>query len=79
MLLISNARPRAVLCDALLLVLNQVSSRDTRWMPTTIAKFLEVNGRTSLNLSSPPAGALIGAFSMTGVVSSPPRSVADCG
>jgi TRAP transporter 4TM/12TM fusion protein len=57
---------------ALLLVLNQIFSRDTRWGYATIAKFLEVNGRTFVELVGILAGCglLIGAFSMTGVVSS---------
>ncbi|MHC2370708.1 TRAP transporter 4TM/12TM fusion protein [Bradyrhizobium diazoefficiens] len=57
---------------ALLLVLNQFFSRDTRWTPGTIGKFLEVNGRTFVELVGILAGCglLIGAFSMTGVVSS---------
>lgn len=57
---------------ALLLVLNQIFSKDTRWTPGTINKFLEVNGRTFVELIGILAGCglLIGAFSMTGVVSS---------
>ena len=57
---------------ALLLVLNQLFSKETRWTPTTINKFLEVNGRTFVELVGILAGCglLIGAFSMTGVVSS---------
>lgn len=57
---------------ALLLVLNQIFSKDTRWNLTTIAKFFEVNGRTFVELIGILAGCglLIGAFSMTGVVSS---------
>lgn len=57
---------------ALLLVLNQVFSKDTRWTLGTINKFLEVNGRTFVELIGILAGCglLIGAFSMTGVVSS---------
>jgi TRAP transporter 4TM/12TM fusion protein len=57
---------------ALLLVLNQLFSRETRWTLTTISKFLEVNGRTFVELVGILAGCglLIGAFSMTGVVSS---------
>src|SRR5215213_9425903 len=57
---------------ALLLVLNQLFSRDTRWTLTTINKFFEVNGRTFVELVGILAGCglLIGAFSMTGVVSS---------
>ncbi|WP_244487335.1 TRAP transporter permease [Afipia sp. Root123D2] len=57
---------------ALLLVLNQLFSKDTRWTFATINKFLEVNGRTFVELIGILAGCglLIGAFSMTGVVSS---------
>jgi TRAP transporter 4TM/12TM fusion protein len=57
---------------ALLLVLNQIFSKDTRWTLATIAKFFEVNGRTFVELIGILAGCglLIGAFSMTGVVSS---------
>ena len=57
---------------ALLLVLNQLFSKDTRWTFGTINKFLEVNGRTFVELVGILAGCglLIGAFSMTGVVSS---------
>ena len=57
---------------ALLLVLNQIFSKETRWTPSTIAKFFEVNGRTFVELAGILAGCglLIGAFSMTGVVSS---------
>lgn len=57
---------------ALLLVLNQAFSRDTRWDWGTAVRFLEVNGRTFVELVGILAGCglLIGAFSMTGVVSS---------
>ncbi len=57
---------------ALLLVLNQFFSKDTRWTFATINKFLEVNGRTFVELAGILAGCgiLIGAFSMTGVISS---------
>ena len=57
---------------ALLLVLNQLFSKETRWTWGTINKFLEVNGRTFVELIGILAGCglLIGAFSMTGVVSS---------
>src|SRR5688572_17078606 len=57
---------------ALLLVLNQFFSKDTRWTLDTIPKFLELNGRTFVELVAILAGCglLIGAFSMTGVVSS---------
>jgi len=53
-------------------VLNQFFSKDTRWTLSTINKFLEVNGRTFVELVGILAGCglLIGAFSMTGVVSS---------
>jgi TRAP transporter 4TM/12TM fusion protein len=57
---------------ALLLVLNQLFSKDKRWGLRTILEFLEVNGRTFVELIAILAGCglLIGAFSMTGVVSS---------
>src|SRR6201988_2618011 len=57
---------------ALLLVLNQFFSKDTRWTLSTINKFLEVNGRTFVELVGILAGCglLIGAFSLTGVGSS---------
>ncbi|MBS0531220.1 MAG: TRAP transporter permease [Proteobacteria bacterium] len=57
---------------ALLLVLNQLFSKETRWTLSTITRFLEVNGRTFVELIGILAGCglLIGAFSMTGVVSS---------
>ena len=57
---------------ALLLVLNQLFSKDKRWTLKTIVEFLEVNGRTFVELVGILAGCglLIGAFSMTGVVSS---------
>ena len=57
---------------ALLLVLNQLFSKDKRWSLKTIVNFLEVNGRTFVELVGILAGCglLIGAFSMTGVVSS---------
>lgn len=57
---------------ALLLVLNQLFSKDTRWTFSTINKFFEVNGRTFVELVGILAGCglLIGAFSMTGVISS---------
>ena len=55
----------------LLLVLNQLFNRD-RWKWSTVPKFLEVNGRTFVELAGILAGCglLIGAFSMTGVISS---------
>jgi TRAP transporter 4TM/12TM fusion protein len=57
---------------ALLLVLNQLFSTEKRWTFRTIIDFLEVNGRTFVELIGILAGCglLIGAFSMTGVVSS---------
>jgi TRAP transporter 4TM/12TM fusion protein len=57
---------------ALLLVLNQLFSKDKRWTPKTVVQFLELNGRTFVELVGILAGCglLIGAFSMTGVVSS---------
>ncbi len=57
---------------ALLLVLNQLFSKDKRWTFKTIVEFLELNGRTFVELVGILAGCglLIGAFSMTGVVSS---------
>jgi len=56
----------------LLLVLNQFFSKDTRWSVKTIGNFFEVNGRTFVELGAILAGCglLIGAFSMTGVISS---------
>ena len=57
---------------ALLLVLNQLFSKGNRWTLRTVAAFLEMNGRTFVELAAILAGCglLIGAFSMTGVVSS---------
>jgi TRAP transporter 4TM/12TM fusion protein len=57
---------------ALLLMLNQLFSTDRRWTLRTVVEFLEVNGRTFVELIGILAGCglLIGAFSMTGVVSS---------
>lgn len=57
---------------ALLLVLNQLFSKDTRWTRATVLRFFEVNGRTFVELAGILAGCglLIGAFSMTGVISS---------
>jgi TRAP transporter 4TM/12TM fusion protein len=56
----------------LLLVLNQLFSEGSRWTWRTIPQFLEANGRTFVELIAILAGCglLIGAFSMTGVVSS---------
>jgi TRAP transporter 4TM/12TM fusion protein len=55
----------------LLLVLNQLFNRE-KWTLATVVKFLEVNGRTFVELVGILAGCglLIGAFSMTGVMSS---------
>jgi TRAP transporter 4TM/12TM fusion protein len=57
---------------ALLLVLNQLFSKGHRWTWATVVKFLEVNGKTFVELAGILAGCglLIGAFSMTGVISS---------
>jgi TRAP transporter 4TM/12TM fusion protein len=57
---------------ALLLVLNQLFSKEQRWTLATVVNFLELNGRTFVELIAILAGCglLIGAFSMTGVVSS---------
>jgi TRAP transporter 4TM/12TM fusion protein len=57
---------------ALLLVLNQLFSKGSRWTLRTVFDFLEANGRTFVELAAILAGCglLIGAFSMTGVVSS---------
>jgi TRAP transporter 4TM/12TM fusion protein len=57
---------------ALLLILNQLFSRETRWTFKRVGDFLELNGRTFVELVAILAGCglLIGAFSMTGVVSS---------
>jgi len=55
----------------LLLVLNQLFNRE-KWGWGTVAKFLELNGRTFAELVGILAGCglLIGAFSLTGVISS---------
>ncbi len=55
----------------LLIILNQAFNRE-KWNWSTVAKFLEVNGRTFVELVGILAGCglLIGAFSMTGVISS---------
>ena len=55
----------------LLLVLNQVFNRE-RWTWSTVMRFLELNGRTFVELVGILAGCglLIGAFSLTGVISS---------
>lgn len=57
---------------ALLLVLNQLFNKEKRWTLRTVVDFFEVNGRTFVELIGILAGCglLIGAFSMTGVVSS---------
>ena len=56
----------------LLLILNQLFSREDRWGWAHVAKFLEVNGKTFVELIGILAGCglLIGAFSLTGVISS---------
>lgn len=56
---------------ALLLALNQMFNRE-KWGWATVAKFLEVNGKTFVELVGILAGCglLIGAFSVTGVISS---------
>jgi TRAP transporter 4TM/12TM fusion protein len=55
----------------LLLILNQAFNRD-KWGWREVGKFLEINGRTFVELAGILAGCglLIGAFSMTGVISS---------
>jgi TRAP transporter 4TM/12TM fusion protein len=55
----------------LLLVLNQLFNRE-KWTWSTVAKFLDLNGKTFVELIGILAGCglLIGAFSLTGVVSS---------
>jgi TRAP transporter 4TM/12TM fusion protein len=55
----------------LLLVLNQLFNRE-KWNWRTLTKFLELNGRTFVELVGILAGCglLIGAFSLTGVISS---------
>ncbi len=55
----------------LLLALNQAFSRE-RWSWGTLMRFLELNGRTFVELVGILAGCglLIGAFSLTGVISS---------
>ncbi len=55
----------------LLLVLNQLFNRE-RWTLATLWKFLELNGKTFAELIGILAGCglLIGAFSVTGVISS---------
>jgi TRAP transporter 4TM/12TM fusion protein len=55
----------------LLLVLNQLFSKQ-RWTWGTLMRFLEMNGRTFVELVGILAGCglLIGAFSLTGVISS---------
>lgn len=56
---------------ALLLVLNQLFNRE-KWNLGTISRFLEINGKTFVELAGILAGCglLIGAFSLTGVISS---------
>ncbi|MGE0701762.1 MAG: TRAP transporter permease, partial [Hyphomicrobiaceae bacterium] len=57
---------------ALLIVLNQLFNKSGRWTLRSVINFLEANGRTFVELIGILAGCglLIGAFSMTGVVSS---------
>jgi TRAP transporter 4TM/12TM fusion protein len=56
---------------ALLLVVNQIFNRD-KWTWATVLRFFEVNGKTFVELAGILAGCglLIGAFSLTGVISS---------
>ena len=56
---------------ALLLVLNQLFNKE-KWDWSSVLKFLEVNGKTFVELIGILAGCglLIGAFSLTGVISS---------
>ena len=56
---------------ALLLVLNQLFNRE-KWTWRTLLQFLDVNGKTFVELIGILAGCglLIGAFSLTGVISS---------
>jgi TRAP transporter 4TM/12TM fusion protein len=55
----------------LLLVLNQLFNKE-RWTWATVGRFLDLNGRTFVELVGILAGCglLIGAFSLTGVISS---------
>ena len=64
--------PHAVLCAMMLVVvLNEIFS-DKKWGVLRWLDFLEVNGKTFVELTAILAGCglLIGAFSMTGVISS---------
>ena len=56
---------------ALLLILNQLFNKE-KWGWSSVLKFLEVNGKTFVELIGILAGCglLIGAFSLTGVISS---------
>ncbi|MBM3339605.1 MAG: TRAP transporter permease, partial [Betaproteobacteria bacterium] len=56
---------------ALLLILNQLFNKE-KWGWSSVMKFLEVNGKTFVELIGILAGCglLIGAFSLTGVISS---------
>lgn len=56
---------------ALLLLLNQLFNKE-KWCWSSVLKFLEVNGKTFVELIGILAGCglLIGAFSLTGVISS---------
>jgi TRAP transporter 4TM/12TM fusion protein len=56
----------------LLIVLNQIFNKESRWNLRSVIDFVELNGRTFVELIGILAGCglLIGAFSMTGVISS---------
>jgi len=72
MLLIMKRESHApFFATVLLLVLNQLFNRE-RWSWGTVMRFLEMNGRTFVELVGILAGCglLIGAFSLTGVISS---------
>ncbi|HZM34025.1 MAG TPA: TRAP transporter fused permease subunit [Burkholderiales bacterium] len=72
MLLVMKRESHAPFYSALLLIaLNQVFSKE-RWKWATVMSFLELNGRTFVELVGILAGCglLIGAFSLTGVISS---------
>lgn len=72
MLLVMKRESHAPFYATLMLIaLNQLFNKD-RWTLATVVRFLEVNGRTFIELAGILAGCglLIGAFSMTGVISS---------
>lgn len=72
MLLVMKRESHAPFYSTLmLLVLNQLFNKE-RWNGATVMRFLELNGRTFVELVGILAGCglLIGAFSLTGVVSS---------